>query len=144
MEVKKQIITFFENNAAQLHKNPCFPLFFWQPWKRGRNFVDNFSWANKTKNRKEGKWAKNREREKRKHYFSPDLLMSPKGRVNKRAGGGRFIHTARSTVLFLDPLLGVHFQRSSQRKRYYTTKIVGVSALFRVPTNERKSSNFKS
>ena len=39
-----------------------------------------------------------------KHYFSPVFLLSPKGRVNKRAGGGRFFDTGRSSDLFLDPV----------------------------------------
>ena len=80
-----------------------------------------------------------------KRYFSPDFLMPPKGRVNKRSGGGGafFWYSSVEGEVFGPSFFGVRFQRPSERKRYFTTKI-GVSALFRVPRSERKSSNFKS
>ena len=123
----------FCKTEKQLHENPCLPLFFGIAKMRAGLQRIIFRGRHKPKNRKEGKWAKNRERKKRKTLFFPWFFMSPKGRGNKRAGGGGafFWYSSVDRFVFGPSCLGVHCHRSSQRKRYYTTEIV-VSALFRV------------
>ena len=64
-------------------------------------------------------------------------------RKEKLIRGRFFWYSSVDGEVFGPSSLGVQFQKLSVRKRYYTTKIVAL-AFFRVPTNERKSSNFKS
>ena len=78
-----------KNLPRDKQKKTLFFPGFWPPRKSGTNFEDNFSAANKTqkqKKKKNGPLIENAKIGKR--YFSPDFLMPPKGRVNKRAGGG--------------------------------------------------------
>ena len=131
-----------EKKLWDIQNQPCFSLFFGHPERVAQILRIIFRrWA-KPKTKKERKMGQKSRTQESENAIFPWFCMPPKGRVNKRARGF-FFDTARSTAMFLDPLFGVQFQRLSVRKRYYTTKIV-VSALFRDPTNERKSSNFKS
>ena len=82
-------------------KKTLFSPVFWPPRKSGKNFEDNFLVANKTKNKKKKNGPKNENPKIGKRYFSPDFLMAPKARVNKRSGGGHFFDTARSANVFL-------------------------------------------
>ena len=131
--------------TRQAIKKPLFSPVFGHPGGVGKFLRIIFFWRRtKPKTKKQEKWAKKQNPKIGKHCFSPDFLMVPKGRVNKRSGGGRFFDTARSQTNLFDPL----FWGSNFKGRVYTNDIIlqkiGVSALFGVPRNERKSSNFKS
>ena len=114
-------------------KRLVFPV-FWPHRKSGTNFEDNFSVANKTKEMRQKSRTQNR-----KTFIFPWFLMPPKGRVNKRAGGGGVLMQLGRQRYFLDPsFLGFQFQRLSVRKRNYTTKNRGFRHFFR---DQRMSEN---
>ena len=108
-----------KKTEKQVHENPCFPLFFGNPKKRAEIGRIIFRGQTKPRTEKKENGPKIENVKNGKHYFSPDFLMSPKGRVNKRAGGGGF-DIARSTDLFLDPL----FWKSIFKGRVHANDIV--------------------
>ena len=109
--------TITKTNCHETSKKPLFSSFFGHPGRVGK-FLRIIFWRRtkpKTKNR-----PKNENPKIGKRYFSRDFLMAPKGRVNKRSGGGRFFDTARSKTKFLDPL----FWGSNFKGRVYANDIV--------------------
>ena len=92
-----------ENNST---KTLVFPCFFWQPWKRGRNLGGYFFGGEQknqgTEKKENGPKIKNAKNGKR--YFALIFWCLQKEELISRPGGGGFLDTALSTVLFLDPL----------------------------------------
>ena len=111
-----------QNKTAtkQAKKNPCFPLFFGHPGGVGKFLRIIFARRTKPKRKKQKNGPKNKTPKSGKRYFSPDFLMVPKARVNKRSGGGRFFDTARSKTNFFYPL----FWGSNFKGRVYTNDII--------------------
>ena len=101
-------------------KKPCFPLFFGHPGGVGK-FLRIIFWRRtkpKTKKKKNGPKKKNPKIGKR--YFSPDFFMAPKGRVNKRSGGGAFFWYSSVEDESFDPL----FWGSNFQGRIYANDII--------------------
>ena len=133
-----------KQNSHETSKiKPLFSPVFWPPRRSGKIFEDNSCATTKTKNKKSEKWAKKQKPRKAENAIFPLVFWwFQKQELISGPGGGVFlIQLGRRR--FFSPFLGIQCQRPSVHKRYYTTKI-GVSALFGVPRNERKSSDFKS
>ena len=87
-------------------KKPCFPLFFDHPGRVGKNLRIILLRRTKPKTKKKKNGPKNENPKIGKRYFSPDFLMAPKARVNKRSAGGRFFLKLRRKCFFVTPFLG--------------------------------------
>ena len=101
-------------------KNPRFPLFFGHPGGVGKFLRIIFWWWTKPKRKKLKNGPKNNTPKIGKRYFSPDFLMVPKARVNKRSRGGRFFDTAPSQMFFVYPPFG----GSNFKGRVYANDII--------------------
>ena len=116
-----------QNSHETSKKNPCFPLFFGHPGGVGKFLRIIRARQPKPKTKKQKNGPKNKTPKSGKRYFSPDFLMVPKARVNKRSGGGRFFDTARSKTIFFTPFLGGPISKAecTQTILYYKNRGFG-------------------